>query len=300
MNNRNYLITITTIITILLTISCQGDDIGIEVKSWEAPQIIETLENGVKCYQGRVHFNNGPSMLVKIYEPALGDGEKAPSVFIAPAGTPLITGMILGDEDSPEHIPYGEKGIYTVAYELAGYVNDYEDIDKYKEGIRLFTLFNGGVTNGKAAIDYALEHFKEIDSDRLYSAGHSSAGTVSLMMGVYEPRLRGVIAYAPGLSIEKNFGKEDHNKLLIYYGLDSYFSAGYSPTNNTRRLKCPIFLFQAKDDSVAPYEDMQRFYERLVLHNKNVTYKIVDEGDHYYSMLYEGIPAGIEWILTDK
>lgn len=127
-----------TIIVILLIASCKEKRPVVEVKSWEPIELVKTLESGVKQYQGRVHFTKGPPMLVQIYEPLLSGKEKAPSVVIAPSGTPFITGSSLGEAYFPEHIPYAEKGIYVVAYELAGKVDDYDDLEQYKKGIELF------------------------------------------------------------------------------------------------------------------------------------------------------------------
>lgn len=113
-------------------------------------------------------------------------------------------------------------------------------------------------------------------------------------------RLLLTIAYAPGPSIKAHFGAETLNYLILLYGLSNDFDRNYSPLNNIEKLNCPIFLFQSKDDTITPYEGMERFHKALTAHNPDVTYKVVDEGGHYYSMLEEGIPAGIEWILGDR
>ena len=67
---------------------------------------------------------------------------------------------------------------------------------------------DGGVANGKKAIDYATAKIPEIDPSRLYTAGHSSAGTVSLLMAGQDGRLRAAVAYAPCMDIEKFHGKK--------------------------------------------------------------------------------------------
>lgn len=173
-------------------------------------------------------------------------------------------------------------------------------LSSIKRGSNFLTLFDAGLTNGKAAIDYVLENFNQIDSERIYSTGHSSGATISLMMAAHDSRLRGAIAYAPGPSIKDHFGSGALTFLTLFYGLDRDFNKKYSPLNNVKKLTCPIFLFQAKDDTITPYENMEKFYKALNKHNKSVTLKVVDEGGHYNSMLYEGIPAGIEWILEDR
>ena len=54
--------------------------------------------------------------------------------------------------------------------------------------------------------DYVLAKVPEVDPARIYAAGHSSAATHALLLAEHEPRLAGVIAYAPAIDVPKRFG----------------------------------------------------------------------------------------------
>ena len=69
-----------------------------------------------------------------------------------------------------------------------------------------------------------------------------------------------------------------------------------SPQSHVARLNCPVFLFHARDDSNEPFETTETFAGLLQSNGKTCTFSIADSGDHYDSMIEEGIPRGIEWI----
>ena len=71
-----------------------------------------------------------------------------------------------------------------------------------------------------------------------------------------------------------------------------------SPNTHESRLNCPVFLFHAEDDGNVDVEETQEFAARLKQKGRDVTLKIVPTGDHYDSMIDEGIPAGIQWLKT--
>jgi fermentation-respiration switch protein FrsA (DUF1100 family) len=64
------------------------------------------------------------------------------------------------------------------------------------------------------------------------------------------------------------------------------------------RLKCPVFVFHAEDDHNIPIEITRRFVELLKQQKSAVTFHIVPTGDHYQSMIVEGIPQGIKWLTS--
>ena len=71
-----------------------------------------------------------------------------------------------------------------------------------------------------------------------------------------------------------------------------------SPRTHESRLNCPLFLFHAEDDSNVPVEDSRDFASRLKQAGKDVTFVTVPTGDHYDSMIEEGIPKAIAWLKT--
>ncbi|MDQ3819218.1 MAG: prolyl oligopeptidase family serine peptidase, partial [Acidobacteriota bacterium] len=68
-----------------------------------------------------------------------------------------------------------------------------------------------------------------------------------------------------------------------------------SPVNHVNELRCPIFLFHADDDSVVPTKAVTDFADLLNKSNPKVTFVRVAAGDHYDSMIGQGIPSGIRW-----
>ncbi len=55
-------------------------------------------------------------------------------------------------------------------------------------------------------------------------------------------------------------------------------------------------IFHAADDSNAPIAESRAFVKRMQAKQKDVTLVEVATGDHYDSMIDEGIPKGIEFI----
>jgi len=246
----------------------------------------------------------GSAMKIRVYLPP---GEHAPHslscVLVAPAGTNMLVGNDLDDFDGnayhAEALPYAEAGMVVIWYSLDGAHNeDGPGIAKgWSTAYGAFRAAGAGTVNGRNALEFALHRLPMVDPARIFSAGHSSAGTVSLLLGADEPRLRGSIAYAPGTDLEKF-----HEKLLatpmseiLFPGIRD-FDRKASPKNQVARLQRPVFLFQAKDDSKVPLPTTERFVELLRLTNPRVTFQTVETGDHYEAMIEQGIPAGIRWI----
>jgi dipeptidyl aminopeptidase/acylaminoacyl peptidase len=74
------------------------------------------------------------------------------------------------------------------------------------------------------------------------------------------------------------------------------FDKKYSPINNAASLKCPLFLFQAADDSVVEAAETRRMSQVVQQHNQQVKYVEVPTGDHYDPMITSGIPQAIQWL----
>ncbi|HEY0657012.1 MAG TPA: prolyl oligopeptidase family serine peptidase, partial [Pyrinomonadaceae bacterium] len=145
------------------------------------------------------------------------------------------------------------------------------------------------------ALSYALEKISSIDTERIYIAGHSSAATHSLLVAANDHRVKAAIAYAPPTDLEKRLAKviEPFNEALPGF---RDFIIQSSPKSNISKIKNPVFIFHATDDSVIPIEDTKTFVAELQKVNTNVTFVTVNEGNHYNSMIKQGIPKAIEWL----
>ena len=130
-----------------------------------------------------------------------------PCVLIAPAGSILITGMDLGEGDRKEHLPYVRAGFAVLSYSLDGHVPDRKAASdaQIRQASQEFLAAKAGLTNAKVALEWLTARVPEVDADRIYAAGHSSAGTLALLLAENEPRIKKCAAFAPRSDVEANF-----------------------------------------------------------------------------------------------
>jgi len=218
-----------------------------------------------------------------------------PCVLITGAGSNLLSGMLQGDGDSPEHLPYLKEGYFVVAYELDGPLDDTSDVQQMKRAFDAFVRSRAGLVNARNALQYVLDKVPEVNPEQIYVAGHSSAATHALLFAEHEPRLAGVIAYAPAVNVPERLGP-----LLRIFSLQMPgvvdFATQSSPHTHIARLKCPTFLFHAEDDTNCPISKTRQFAEDLKQQGTDVTFVSVSTGNHYDSMIKEGIPAALKWL----
>ena len=153
----------------------------------------------------------------------------------------------------------------------------------------------GGVENVRAAMDYVAEKVPFVDPDRLYCAGHSSAGTVSLLVAAKERRIKACVAFAPVSNLDErlrgnanthDFYREAHSDL-------DRIVRSNSPIIHAKSITCPVFLFHDSRDGNVPVSQSEAMRDAI---DSPVTLKLVDHSDHYTSMIKLGIPAAIEWL----
>ena len=125
--------------------------------------------------------------------------------------------------------------------------------------------------------------------------GAGSWGTaLAVLFAEHEPRLKACVAFAPALDLEQNFGSEAVAKFKNVGVGD--LAVKYSPKNNEDKLQVPLFLFHAQDDGNISFTMSQAFANDLKAKGKPVTLDIVSTGNHYESMINEGIPHAIAWL----
>jgi dienelactone hydrolase len=233
-----------------------------------------------------------------IYRPKRASGHKRPCVLVAPAGTRLFHGMTLSEGDRAEHLPYARAGFVVVAYEIDGALPDLPTQPEVIRAARSFQAADAGLVNAREALDYALRKLPEVDSRRIYTAGHSSAATLSLVVAEHEPRVRACIAYAPNCDLESRLGDPLIRSLSGYLPGYRDFIRHRSPQREAGRLGCPVFLFCADDDTTVPPLESICFAAQLRRTNPRVTLVRVPTGNHYPSMIRQGIPRAISWLQS--
>jgi dipeptidyl aminopeptidase/acylaminoacyl peptidase len=240
----------------------------------------------------------GQTLRLWLYLPPGNHAAKSlPCVLIAPAGSNLITGMKLGDGDRPEHLPYAAAGFAVVAYELDGAMSEHDSSDAaMTRAIKAFIASKGGVLNAQTAIDYVEQRVPEVDPKRLYAAGHSSAGTVALVLAANEPRVKGAVAYAPAVSIPGHLGSDATRSITRAIPKAASFLEYGSPDQHVAEFTPPVMLFTARDDDIVPSQSVADFAGALKREGKAAELLVVNNGGHFDAMIHQGIPAGIAWL----
>lgn len=217
-------------------------------------------------------------------------------VLVAPAGSNLVTGMPLADDDRREHTPYARAGFAVVAYSIDGVARPNATDAEIERAMSAYMASQAGVANARVALDLALVKLRSVDRRLIFVAGHSSAGAHALLLATQEPRIRGVVVYAPATRLDAP--GLDGMLSLIEQRVPGFtkFVTWSMPVNRVLDFSVPIFVFQARDDSVIPPEHTDDFVERLRAAGKTVEYVQVDRGDHYPSMIEQGLAKGVAWL----
>ena len=247
----------------------------------------------------------GQSMQFRVYLPATqAPARSIPCVLLAPAGTNMLHGNQLdGGDYHDEALPYCEAGMAVVCFSLDGEMPVDESAGDRAYNLALsvayrqFMAAKAGMVNGRNALEFVLAKLPQVDPNSIYSAGHSSAATVSLLMGANVDRIRGAIAFAPitDLNVRLEGIDDDRTVRRLLPGISTYLRTG-SPITYVDRYNCPLFIFHARDDSNEPFENTEKFVNQLKANSAQVDFAVVNTGDHYDSMIQAGIPQAINWI----
>lgn len=239
-------------------------------------------------------------MKLRIYLPTGDLADKSlPLVLVAPAGTPLIHGSDIDDGDyHDETLPYAEAGMCVVTYSLDGPLNNDNPTGfQFLLAHKQFEAAQAGILNARNALEFALARIAAVDPKRIYTAGHSSAATLSLLVAAHEPRVAACIAYAPCTDVVQHCQEMLQEPFLRLSAPNiAAFLARSSPKTHVGEIHCPTFLFYADDDSITPLKTNRPFVQALEAKNPQTTFVEVAEGEHYDSMIDEGIPRAIAWL----
>ena len=250
----------------------------------------------------------GHAMKLRIFLPP---GEHADAtlgcVIVAPAGTKLMEGIDLDRPDYlDETLPYvRDAGMVVVQYSLDndGKVNQQQTYNKrllqQQKNYHRFKQAGSGVVNGRNAIEFVLSKIPQVDPNRIYCAGRGSAGTLALLLAENDARIAACIAYAPisDLQMRMRDLSADADAAKAFPSLQNFLKQS-SPIENVANIRCPVFLFNAIDDSNVPYPNTKRFFEFAKDANVDITFRSAQAGDHYDSIIDEGIPAGVAWLRS--
>lgn len=287
------------LLPLLGIVGCTGrpaTPLQIVVNTRKAPPLPKPvrLQPGVLFHEVSVPHPEGNTR-IWLYLPEKPVAKKIPLVVIAPAGSRLFHGMALGEGDRPEHLPYVREGWAVLSYDLWGHMEGDNPSDtELIAAARAFQMSDAGVICARAALDYTLARVPSIDRQRIWTAGHSSAATTSLLVAARDPRIDACAAFAPCTDVPGRIGEA-----LPYFdaalpGFRSFIERT-SPDRNLTGLKCPVFLFHAEDDGNVPVSESATFAAKLPPANPRVNFVRVPSGGHYESMVRQGVPMAIQW-----
>jgi dipeptidyl aminopeptidase/acylaminoacyl peptidase len=255
----------------------------------------QLIQPGIRFQEATLRRGSIP-MRVWYYEPDQA-AHKLALVIVPPAGSTLFEGMALAEGDRREHFPYVKAGFAVVSFDIDGSVPNRKTATQADllQGAQQFRDAQAGLANTQAALDFVLAKVPHINPDRIYIAGHSSAGTLALLAAEYEPRIKACAAYAACTDVEERLAKSTP---VLDSAIPGYreFLRFSSPKTAPERLKCPAFLFHAEDDATVPVRHSTDFAALLQKTNPQVTLVTSAKGGHYNPMIREGIPKAIEWL----
>ncbi len=207
--------------------------------------------------------------------------------------------MNLRDGDRAEHLPYVRVGFAVVAYELDRALPNLEKPteDELRGCIAAFADAGAGLVNARAALDFATTRVPAIDPGRIFAVGHSSAGTLALLIAENQTRVAGCVAFAPVVDLAIKYPAQSQEQFTRTFPPAKKLFTQLNPRAGEADIQCPVFLFYADDD--APFAgQVHDLAERLSSAGKKVTAEHVAEGGHYDSMIREGIPRAIYWLMN--
>ncbi|WP_232103406.1 alpha/beta hydrolase family protein [Gimesia algae] len=280
----------------------QGDQVFQERQTASSGKVYDLVCPGEKTA-------TGSTQKFKVYlPPNIPENTQVPCVLVPPAGATLLTGMDIELNDvslDSEHEPYIKAGFAVVTFSIDGYIGDIENTtnDQFAAAHMKFRKSQAGIINCINAFLQAEETVPGIDRDNIFIAGHSSAGTLSLLFAEYftnafqdnSHQLKGCLAYAPAVD-PRGFFKEN---LPIFKSIIpdvEEFIRVSAPVNYTEKINCPVFLFHSVGDQVTSYSNTKIFAAQLQKQGIDVKFVSSSGFDHYQTMIDEGIPNGIRWI----
>ena len=269
----------------------------------------KTYPSGVKRFFLRVSANPklpGHQMKMQVFLPEGKHADRSlPCVVIAPAGTPMIHGASISanEQYDDETLPYAEAGFVVIHYSIDGGLPEGADsaddesmMGLIGEAYPAFKASGAGVVNGRNAVEYATK-LKMVDPQKISCAGHSSAGSLSLLLAAHEPRIHRCVAFAAAYDLESRMGDLGSNIMMrtLLPGIREFITET-SPTTHIDKITCPTLVFHARDDSNVPFSDAEAYVGKMKAANKDVTFETTPSGDHYNSMINPGIPTAIRWL----
>ena len=217
-----------------------------------------------------VRYPSPAGKMLAYLSPDPGDGKKHPAVIWAHGGFGGIDKWLWETTDQQDPGKFREAGIIVLCPSWRA----------ENDNPGRFELFYGEVEDAAAAVDY-LAQVPYVDASRIYFAGHSTGGTITLLTAEATPKLRAAFSFGgcPDLQhlMEASRGKGYDNTPYDWHNdTENYWR---SPINFVAYLHSPTFYFEGAK-SFYP-ADARRMEQRAKDAGKPFSAFIVEGGTHF-------------------
>lgn len=211
-----------------------------------------------------------------------GDGKRHPAIIWLTGGDSNTIGPVWGRSD-----PQNDQN--ATAYREAGIVMMFPSLRGGNDNPGRREGFLGEIDDVLAAADY-LEKQHYVDPERIYLGGHSTGGTLALLVTEGPERFRAAFAFGPVGDV-KLYGGD-----FVYCDPeDTHQTAVRSPQYWLRDVESKLFVIEGATDGNADSLDLLEHLSK----NENITFLKVVGADHF-SVLGPVNALIAQKILNDK
>ena len=193
---------------------------------------------------------------------------------------PAIVWMTGGDSNSvgdvwSERSPDNDQS--AVQFERAGVVMMYPSLRGGNDNPGRKEGFLGEVDDILAATDFLAKQ-PGVDADRIYLGGHSTGGTLALLVAASSNRFRGVFAFGPVASVY-SYGLD--SEYLPFDTSDQREMEIRSPLFWSRYIETPTYVIEGEEGNIESLRILQKLYREKDTANPNLHFLEVAGANHF-------------------
>jgi len=213
-----------------------------------------------------VKYRTPAGDLAAYISPRPPDGKKRPAMIW------LFGGFSNSIDENAWHLGPSENDQSATAFREAGIIMMYPSLRGGNKNPGFIEGFYGEVDDVLAAVDF-LTKLDYVDAKRIYLGGHSTGGTLALLVAESTDRFRGIFAFGP-VEDASGYGAEN----LPFDISDRKEVELRSPGKWLQAIRNPTFVFEgtSRRSNIASVMAMSR-----VSQNSQIHFHPVKGGDHF-------------------
>ncbi|MCG8653670.1 MAG: prolyl oligopeptidase family serine peptidase, partial [Pirellulales bacterium] len=165
---------------------------------------------------------------------------------------------------------------------------------KVKDAFERYQAAQAGLTNAQNALNFAIQKIPQLDADRIYALGHSSAGRQALLWAAHEPRIKACATIAPEVSLP--YPQREQLIAELDFMPDSFAESlsTFMPASYPKRLRNPIRIIHGSRDRVVPVQASRKLVQTLQQQGTDIKLKVVDA--NHFDVMDKALPETIAWL----